>query len=1056
MSELLSIGSTEPVFVGRARELALLRHWLSEATHGSPRVVFIDGTAGVGKTALADVVTAEVAREGGFVLGGVALEGVEVPYLPMRAALEPLGEPAGFLANGPPAGRGPVVGPVDHASSELLVGLVDAFLGACEREHLVLLRVDDIHHADAASAALLAQLVTSAVARSIHRPCRCLVLVTVRSGPADRLASNPTIGKLARTAEARRLLVRELTELEVHQLLTCLLAGPPTPRLLGSVVAASGGNPLLVRSAVAELRLRPGGAPRGAIDGELTGPIADRPLDIDAAFETRLAGLSEEARQLLVVVALSTAPRRDDLVVASGWDAGLVDERAEEAERAQLLRVGDGRLELVHPQLRQLLLSSVPASERRRLHLAIADRLAGAPGFSPDDEIEHLLEAGPACPADRLAIVAWPAAEAAFVKGAWSSAARYGEAAIRSDAGTAGQGLAERHLLVATARFREHDPVGSVEHFRHVLELVEEAPDLALRSRAALGIGRATLTQGPMPLGQVQRLPEVEELLDAARGRAPRIEAAALGLLAEADFMASDTAQGLARLEEATAIALRDADDELVATVSVSAGLHHLARLELTAAGEQFERSLRHARRLHGTWQQTWGAARLPMVLFQRGQLLAAEEAAVRATGLAEHAHDWAEGSLAWALRATIAVGQGQFAEAEEAAQLAVSFMQRSSYGATAALAFPALAASRVYRGDLVGAHMALDDLDASTGVPATRYRILVDLIAGRVTEAAELLPTASWVKGLPEEPSIFTVSAATAAVEAGVALDDDEMLERGAAHLEAARRLGVAWCLDWPTSLRRLLALAGRGADTGATADAALPSWERARLLVASGDATTADLADAAELLDTLKAAPIAECARAALDARGRGFGTGEPETAPPLRTIMMTDIVGSTATNVRLGDAVYVEVLRVHNDLVRAALRAHGGIELKQTGDGFNAWFQHATDALRCALAVQDALGRWNREHPELALRVRTGVAAGRPIPAEADLFGVAMSMVARVCSLADAGQVLVASSAREQVTDPGFRFRRYGSHTLRGFDEAVVIYECLRPARPRSRPG
>ncbi len=63
------------------------------------------------------------------------------------------------------------------------------------------------------------------------------------------------------------------------------------------------------------------------------------------------------------------------------------------------------------------------------------------------------------------------------------------------------------------------------------------------------------------------------------------------------------------------------------------------------------------------------------------------------------------------------------------------------------------------------------------------------------------------------------------------------------------------------------------------------------------------------------------------------------------------------STALTQRLGDARARDLLREHERIVRAALAAHGGSEVKTMGDGFLASFGSATRALECAIAIQRA---------------------------------------------------------------------------------------------------
>src|SRR3990172_1844608 len=108
---------------------------------------------------------------------------------------------------------------------------------------------------------------------------------------------------------------------------------------------------------------------------------------------------------------------------------------------------------------------------------------------------------------------------------------------------------------------------------------------------------------------------------------------------------------------------------------------------------------------------------------------------------------------------------------------------------------------------------------------------------------------------------------------------------------------------------------------------------------------------------------APWLEDAEAALSAiddflgEGEEGGGAEPPAKGAFRTVLFTDIEGSTALTQRLGDAKARDVLREHERIVREALRAHGGSEVKTMGDGFMASFSSATRALECAIAMQRA---------------------------------------------------------------------------------------------------
>ena len=177
---------------------------------------------------------------------------------------------------------------------------------------------------------------------------------------------------------------------------------------------------------------------------------------------------------------------------------------------------------------------------------------------------------------------------------------------------------------------------------------------------------------------------------------------------------------------------------------------------------------------------------------------------------------------------------------------------------------------------------------------------------------------------------------------------------------------------------------------------------------------------------------------------------GEEAPTEAPEaggFRTILFTDIEGSTALTQRLGDAGAREVLREHERIVREALKSHGGSELKTMGDGFMASFSSATRALESAIAMQRAFEAWNAgggAHGRAPLRVRIGLNAGEPIAEDEDLFGTAVIEAARIAATAKGGEILVSNVVRELAKGKDFLFVDRGEVTLKGFDEPVRLFE------------
>jgi adenylate cyclase len=159
--------------------------------------------------------------------------------------------------------------------------------------------------------------------------------------------------------------------------------------------------------------------------------------------------------------------------------------------------------------------------------------------------------------------------------------------------------------------------------------------------------------------------------------------------------------------------------------------------------------------------------------------------------------------------------------------------------------------------------------------------------------------------------------------------------------------------------------------------------------------------------------------------------------------RTILTTDVVGSTATNVRLGDSLYLEQLRVHDRIVRSRLDDFGGLELKHTGDGVNAVFDRSSDAIRCAVAIQDDLAAWRRDEPELALEARCGVSRGKAAPFGGDLHGLVQAEAARICAQGGAGEVVLSAAVIADAGDIDVPLEDLGPQILRGLAGPVQLY-------------
>ncbi len=163
--------------------------------------------------------------------------------------------------------------------------------------------------------------------------------------------------------------------------------------------------------------------------------------------------------------------------------------------------------------------------------------------------------------------------------------------------------------------------------------------------------------------------------------------------------------------------------------------------------------------------------------------------------------------------------------------------------------------------------------------------------------------------------------------------------------------------------------------------------------------------------------------------------------ERDPAIRTVLFTDIVGST--DEALGDDAGMALLGVHDTIVRKALAAAEGREVKHTGDGIMASFVSAAAAVRCAAGILRTLAKQQQEHAEYPLKVRIGVAAGEPVEREHDLFGATVQLAARLCSHAQPEQILVSNVVAELCLGKGLPFKELGDVFLKGFSRPIRVH-------------
>ncbi len=167
--------------------------------------------------------------------------------------------------------------------------------------------------------------------------------------------------------------------------------------------------------------------------------------------------------------------------------------------------------------------------------------------------------------------------------------------------------------------------------------------------------------------------------------------------------------------------------------------------------------------------------------------------------------------------------------------------------------------------------------------------------------------------------------------------------------------------------------------------------------------------------------------------------FATGEhpgPSADRVLRTLLFTDVVGSTDHAVAVGDRAWKMLLDRHDAVVRREIDRFRGTEVDRAGDGFFVAFDGPGRAVHCALAISRAVR-------ELGIDVRAGLHIGEVELRRDGISGLAVHVAARVSSLGGAGDVLTTSTVRDLVVGSGLHFTDRGHHPLKGVPDEWQVF-------------
>jgi len=162
-----------------------------------------------------------------------------------------------------------------------------------------------------------------------------------------------------------------------------------------------------------------------------------------------------------------------------------------------------------------------------------------------------------------------------------------------------------------------------------------------------------------------------------------------------------------------------------------------------------------------------------------------------------------------------------------------------------------------------------------------------------------------------------------------------------------------------------------------------------------------------------------------------------------------MITDMVGYTRLSQR-DEALALRLLEEHNGVVRDSVTAHGGREVKHTGDGFFVEFPSALQAISCSIDIQRRLYDRNAKSDETnRFQIRIGLHVGDVVHRDNDVFGDGVNITSRIEPLALPGGVCLSQSVQAQVWNKIDRpLVSLGPKELKNVDLPMEVFRVVLP--------
>lgn len=164
-------------------------------------------------------------------------------------------------------------------------------------------------------------------------------------------------------------------------------------------------------------------------------------------------------------------------------------------------------------------------------------------------------------------------------------------------------------------------------------------------------------------------------------------------------------------------------------------------------------------------------------------------------------------------------------------------------------------------------------------------------------------------------------------------------------------------------------------------------------------------------------------------------------------LAAIMFSDICGFSKT-MGENEERAIAFASMHRDCIQSGTEIHGGRIIKEMGDGMLVEFSSAVNAVRCAVAVQKGVAKYNRTAvPEEQFHLRIGIHVGDVVVTGDDILGDGVNVASRIEPLAEPGGICISRDIFDLVRNKiSIETVHLGAHDLKNISQQISIYKVL----------